>query len=58
MGRAKIFNETEFLYNDTSITGALFSVQLVQFINRLNKFSERLNVTYQLIKQVLIIRFS
>lgn len=58
MGRAKIFNETEFLYNDTSITGALFSVQFVQFINRLNKFSERLNVTYQLIKQVLIIRFS
>lgn len=58
MGRAKIFNEIEFLYNDTSIIGALFSVQFVQFINRLNKFSEHLNVTYQLIKQVLIIRFS
>ena len=47
MGRAKIFNEIEFLYNDTSIIGALFSVQFVQFINRLNKFSEQLKVLKQ-----------
>ena len=51
MGRAQIFNEIEFLYNDTSIIGALFSVQFVQFINLSNKFSEHFEITSQLISK-------
>ena len=54
MGHAKIFNEIEFLYNGTSIICALFSVQFVQFINLLNKFSEHLNIQFSSVQSLKV----
>lgn len=50
MGNDKTVNEIgEFLYK-THFCYTLFSVQFVQSVNLLNKFSEHLNGIYQLIR--------